>query len=61
MTWQGHPEFSKTYEQALLDIRQKVLDEETFNCAQKSMLEATDELKVAQWMIDFFRQALADQ
>lgn len=59
ISWQGHPEFSQGYEQALLNIRRKVLSDDTYQRAEDSMQEATDELQVAQWIISFIKQSIS--
>jgi GMP synthase-like glutamine amidotransferase len=56
LTFQGHPEFVRDYSRALLDLRHKVLGEAVYQRGMASLAEATDQLDVAGWIIDFIRR-----
>ena len=58
LTLQGHPEFSKSYAQALLDTRRELVGEEVFVAATASMQQPTDEQMVATWILKFIDAAL---
>lgn len=50
---QGHPEFSKDYAETLMQYRRNRLGEPTFRQGIISLKKTTDELTIAQWMIQF--------
>jgi GMP synthase-like glutamine amidotransferase len=52
-TLQGHPEFSKPYARALMDLRRELLGAGTFKNGVGSLTEETDEEDVAQWILNF--------
>lgn len=53
VTVQGHPEFTKSYAQGLLDHRRELLGENLYQQGMASMNKRTDELLVARWLLDF--------
>ena len=55
--FQGHPEFSKEYDQALMDRRQDILGERVYKAGIASLEKPVDSLRVAEWMVGFLRQA----
>ena len=55
LTIQGHPEFSKEYASALLDLRRPILGEKLFVDGQASLTKPTDEAPVALWFVNFLR------
>jgi hypothetical protein len=53
LTFQGHPEFPMAYANALYQLRKDAYPLECFSSAMASLIEDTDHLTVARWMIDF--------
>lgn len=53
LTFQGHPEFSKPYAEALMDMRQSVLGADTYRAGKASLASPTDSTLVARWMLTF--------
>jgi len=53
LTFQGHPEFTKPYARALLDMRREIFGEALYQKAVNSLQEETDQLQVARWILDF--------
>jgi GMP synthase-like glutamine amidotransferase len=53
ITVQGHPEFHKSYAKVLMDMRQEILGQETYQCGIKSLDQPTDEQVMARWLLDF--------
>ena len=57
MSMQGHPEFTHEYAHAVASMRKEVLGKEAYEKASFSLKnETTDNVEVAKWWIDFFRQ-----
>lgn len=50
---QGHPEFTKGYSAALMNMRQELLGASTFEQGMASLSDDTHEQEVAQWMLGF--------
>ena len=50
---QGHPEFTKGYSAALMNMRQELLGASTFAQGMASLSDDTHEQEVAQWMLGF--------
>ncbi len=50
---QGHPEFSKSYAEALLRYRHNLLGERVFNQGMTSLRSATSEPSIAKWILKF--------
>ncbi|NRA19574.1 MAG: gamma-glutamyl-gamma-aminobutyrate hydrolase family protein [Oceanospirillaceae bacterium] len=55
LSFQGHPEFSKDYSQAILVLRREVFGDDNTDRALASLSDPVDSLKIAQWMVDFYR------
>ena len=53
LTFQGHPEFTKSYSAALMQMRNEVLGSETFARGMGSLGEDTHEGTVAHWIVNF--------
>ncbi|CAM3021070.1 glutamine amidotransferase, class I [Legionella steigerwaltii] len=52
-TVQGHPEFSKSYSQALMEIRKNRLGKELTDSGLKSLQLPCDDAIFAQWIVNF--------
>ncbi len=59
VTFQGHPEFSKEYLQALIENRLDRIDKKTANSAITSLEKEVDSRTVASWMVDFIKNSRA--
>ena len=55
LTFQGHPEFVKSYARALFELRESSYPAEVYSECKASLSIETQHLKVAHWMIDFMR------
>lgn len=55
LSFQGHPEFVPGYAQALLDLRSDIYGEKLYQQAFASLELPVDRLKIAGWIIGFFR------
>ncbi|RYV02296.1 GMP synthase [Shewanella sp. OPT22] len=53
LTIQGHPEFSKSYIEALMAIRKVQYPKDTYLNAQQSLKLPCDHIQIAQWIINF--------
>ena len=53
LTFQGHPEFHKSYSRALMDWRQEILGEDVYSAGVASLKVETQGDLLAQWMIRF--------
>ena len=53
LTFQGHPEFTKAYANALMTIRRETLGEAVFAKGHASLVLDTDENLVARWICNF--------
>lgn len=58
LTIQGHPEFSKSYAEALMGFRRELLGEPLYTVGIESLQKGTDELTIAHWMVNFMVEAL---
>ncbi len=56
LTFQGHPEFTKSYSAALMQMRNEVLGPETFAGGMESLDEDTHEGTIAHWIVNFLAQ-----
>ena len=54
--FQGHPEFSKAYSQAIMDVRRDMLGESIYTKGVESLTNDPDRTQIAGWMLDFMRQ-----
>lgn len=59
LTFQGHPEFDKGYAEALMTLRRRHIGEPTFTRGMQSLMEPTDHLAAAHWIVDFINRAMA--
>jgi len=57
ITVQGHPEFQKPYSSALMNKRQSLLGDATFQAGMRSLAQDTDEDQFARWLLAFVRGA----
>ena len=55
VTFQGHPEFEKSYSEILMRSRKELL-ESAYDPGIASLDEITDEGLVATWMLEFLQQ-----
>ena len=53
LTIQGHPEFSKTYSQALIESRKNILDKECYEQGLQSLQLDKDDVLIAEWITHF--------
>lgn len=53
LTFQGHPEFTKSYSAALMEMRNEVLGPEIFSGGMASLDEDTHEDAIARWILNF--------
>jgi len=53
---QGHPEFSRTYSSALMQMRKEIIPASTIRIGQESLNNKTDSKAVSQWLIEFLMQ-----
>ncbi|MDH5543983.1 MAG: gamma-glutamyl-gamma-aminobutyrate hydrolase family protein [Gammaproteobacteria bacterium] len=56
LTFQGHPEFSKSYSETMMNHRRAKLGESVFEHGVDSLSKDTDSLRMAQWMMRFLQQ-----
>lgn len=61
LTTQGHPEFTHSYLEALLDRRRDSIGFPQADIAKESLAEKTDNHLVRQWIMDFLDHSLATQ
>lgn len=57
VTVQGHPEFTKPYARDLMEFRSEILGEPVYTAGVDSLQRATDELRLAQWFLEFISGA----
>ena len=53
LAFQGHPEFRKSYSQALMDMRQDILGDETYTRGVESLAKELQNQTLAKWMLGF--------
>ena len=58
LSLQGHPEFSKNYSETLMRYRKLKIKKDTFNAGLNSLTLETHEKIFAQWMLNFYKQAV---
>ena len=51
---QAHPEFTREYDQSLMEIREERIGSEKVKAAIESLRQATDESAAARWIVNFF-------
>ncbi len=56
---QAHPEFSKAYDRALIDLRVDRIDETTINAAIESFKLPVDKELIRQWIVNWLRDRSA--
>ena len=56
--FQGHPEFSKAYSEAIMELRRDILGEEVYQTGMASLSEVPQGELVARWTLDFISHAL---
>ena len=56
--FQGHPEFSKDYSEAIMELRRDIIGEEVYQTGMASLSEVPQGDLVARWSLDFIRHAL---
>jgi len=61
LTFQGHPEFSKAYSKALIDLRKKKLGEAVYLESLKSLEEPVQSKIIIQWITNFLNHAVYSQ
>ena len=55
LCFQGHPEFTPQYANALMQVRKEIIPPETFELAQKSLQSTTHSAQVAKVMAAFIQ------
>ncbi|PCI07062.1 GMP synthase [bacterium] len=53
LSFQGHPEFSKEYARALLDMRREIFGESVYQAAVDSLQQRDNSEQVANWILEF--------
>jgi len=53
LSFQGHPEFSKQYSEALMLHRLEIIGEQTVRDAQRSLKLKSDEIEIMKWILNF--------
>jgi len=53
LTFQGHPEFCKSYSKALMDMRQDILGSEKYQAGVSSLTQPMHAETLAQWIVRF--------
>lgn len=56
---QGHPEFSRAYSRALMDVRRGIIPDEVLDRGAASLDRRVDDELVFRWMVRFFRDGVA--
>jgi GMP synthase-like glutamine amidotransferase len=54
MTVQGHPEFSKAYSSALMEMRKTIIPAQRIAQGQSSLAADADDRMMARWIVNFF-------
>ena len=57
LTFQGHPEFCKSYSRALMDMRQDILGEATYSSGILSLDQELQSQTLARWMLRFIQSS----
>lgn len=55
---QGHPEFSRDYSRALMEMRRGIIDDDVLDKGIESLERRVDDDEVFRWMVNFFRQGV---
>ncbi|MEM7209433.1 MAG: GMP synthase [Pseudomonadota bacterium] len=53
--FQGHPEFSKDFSRAIMDMRREMIGEQVYCDGMESLMNDPDTSTVARWMVRFLR------
>jgi len=59
LTFQGHPEFSKGYSRALMDLRRELLGEPLYSTGVESLRAPVHQTLVGRWIINFIAAVTA--
>lgn len=57
LTIQGHPEFSRDYSRALMEMRRGVIDSEVIEAGIDSLALRVDDHEVFRWMVRFLKES----
>ena len=60
LTFQGHPEFSKGYSRALMDMRRDMLGEPAYTAGVQSLEKPAHPTVVGRWIVNFIASGEAD-
>jgi GMP synthase-like glutamine amidotransferase len=58
--FQGHPEFSKAYSEAIMELRRDIIGEEIYQTGMTSLSQVPQGSVVARWTLDFISHVLQD-
>jgi GMP synthase-like glutamine amidotransferase len=61
LTFQGHPEFSKGYSRALIELRRELLGEPGYSEGVESLTKPVHQSMVGRWIINFIASKVADR
>ena len=53
---QGHPEFTRQYSSALMDLRKDLIPGETIDAGRESLTKEIDSNEITQWLINFMSE-----
>jgi GMP synthase (glutamine-hydrolysing) len=56
--FQGHPEFSKAYSEAIMELRRDIIGEQVYQTGMASLSQVPQGNVVARWTLDFISHAL---
>ena len=56
LTFQGHPEFCRSYSRALMDMRREILGSKTYREGIQSLSQDTQGDVLARWMLQFLKK-----
>ena len=55
LTFQGHPEFTKSYSKQLMNLRRERIGNENVERGIASLIDETDHITVTRWILNFAR------
>ncbi|WP_250658829.1 glutamine amidotransferase-related protein [Alkalimarinus coralli] len=55
--FQGHPEFIRGYSRKLMEMRRGIIPDDVIEQGMASLLESTDHLVVARWIVNFLQRS----
>lgn len=61
LTFQGHPEFSKGYSRALIELRRELLGETGYSNGVESLAKPVHQSMVGRWIINFIASNAAER